>query len=516
MESETTMNLSWSLRSLFAAVFAASTLWTAASDAADPACATRCQQSGQCTRTAADCAKSSACNKQLTTADCAELDKVYYILTGENHVERCSMLGHETVLDALQHVGGFAANRSKQIWIARQPRELSVSEWMDRHPESFDDILEVNCDALAQGGNATNHTLMPGDRIFVLAQNQVQQCAAYENCPAAGQPCATASEKCVQSTEHCASADANSETSECPFAKTRAAAKQNGGCENRCELGKQRLVFGRTKKLQHGGTTEIVCEFDSLAGDSGSCHVSSSTSPHCTAAASTNCCRQGDNASCPEAQAAGKAGQCDQTARALACCAQASECPCSNKTACGQSCTTACKAQMAKCEQASAANCCQGNNCQDCKCSDCNCQKTDDTACEEPEHPALEIADKLDPGARGIHCPGLNMGACPTSDELNERRAQMVEAIRNLEECESALPAPEEIGSGLPMANPIQGLALRQSASALEHTAAGLEEAELYEEADRVRRLADELRHQSRVAAAQYRERISMSISPTN
>jgi hypothetical protein len=77
------------------------------------------------------------------------------------------------------------------------------------------------------------------------------------------------------------------------------------------------------------------------------------------------------------------------------------------------------------------------------------------------------------------------------------------------------LPEPEEVPSGDRVVSRSQAEALRHSASSLERTAAALEEAELCDEADLVRRLSEELRQQSRHAAARLRGGIFMSSAPS-
>lgn len=92
--------------------------------------------------------------------------KVYYVITdgggaGEQ-VIRVPATGNETVLDAISQINGLPAVASKErIWIAR-PAPVS---------QSPDQILPVDwCGITRSGQTATNYQVMPGDRIYVMAQ----------------------------------------------------------------------------------------------------------------------------------------------------------------------------------------------------------------------------------------------------------------------------------------------------------------------------------------------------------
>jgi polysaccharide biosynthesis/export protein len=85
---------------------------------------------------------------------------VFYIITdgaglGDN-VRCVPCTGKETVLDAIGHINGISQLSSTKIWIARPSptsREQST-------------ILKVDWEAISRHGiNATNYTLMPGDRL---------------------------------------------------------------------------------------------------------------------------------------------------------------------------------------------------------------------------------------------------------------------------------------------------------------------------------------------------------------
>ncbi len=91
--------------------------------------------------------------------------KVFYVIfdgggQGES-VARLPITGNETVLDAMSSLGGVPAIASKQkIWVARPgPADMGC-----------DQILPVDWKAIAMGGDtATNYQLLPGDRLYVKA-----------------------------------------------------------------------------------------------------------------------------------------------------------------------------------------------------------------------------------------------------------------------------------------------------------------------------------------------------------
>ncbi len=91
--------------------------------------------------------------------------KWYYVITdfagaGEQ-VARLSHTGNETVLDAVSQIGGLSAVSSKKLWVARPaPTECGN-----------DQILPVDwCGITRRGEVKTNYQIMPGDRIYILAQ----------------------------------------------------------------------------------------------------------------------------------------------------------------------------------------------------------------------------------------------------------------------------------------------------------------------------------------------------------
>ena len=95
--------------------------------------------------------------------------KAYYVITdgggaGEQ-VFRLPCTGNETVLDAIAQINGLPAVASKKdIWIARPaPPEAG-----------HDQILPVRWDDIARGGaTQTNYQILPGDRVYVQADDLV-------------------------------------------------------------------------------------------------------------------------------------------------------------------------------------------------------------------------------------------------------------------------------------------------------------------------------------------------------
>jgi polysaccharide export outer membrane protein len=89
--------------------------------------------------------------------------KAYYVIAdGAGYgqfVYKLPITGNETVLDAVERIGGIPAVGSKrQIWVAR-PSPCG-------HP--CDQILPVDWMAITQGGSTcTNYQLFPGDRVYI-------------------------------------------------------------------------------------------------------------------------------------------------------------------------------------------------------------------------------------------------------------------------------------------------------------------------------------------------------------
>lgn len=106
----------------------------------------------------------------LDTSAACQPGKAFYIITegagiGDN--VRCfPCTGNETVLDAISKINGLSQVSSTKMWIAR-PSPAS-------HDKST--ILDIDWEAISRRGiNATNYTLMPGDRL-VLGEDPVIKC----------------------------------------------------------------------------------------------------------------------------------------------------------------------------------------------------------------------------------------------------------------------------------------------------------------------------------------------------
>jgi len=95
--------------------------------------------------------------------------KWYYVITdGGGYGEQVfpfPITGSETVLDAIGHIQGLPAVASKRdIWVARRSPHCG--------PEQ---VLCVNWTAITQWGDTTtNYQVMPGDRIYVMAQRIIR------------------------------------------------------------------------------------------------------------------------------------------------------------------------------------------------------------------------------------------------------------------------------------------------------------------------------------------------------
>lgn len=108
-------------------------------------------------------------NPEVTVDVLAYNSKVYYVVTdgagaGEQ-VFRFPCTGNETVLDALAQINGLPSVASKKhIWIAR-PAPPN---------QNFEQVLEVDWDAIVRGGQTkTNYQLLPGDRVYVRADDLI-------------------------------------------------------------------------------------------------------------------------------------------------------------------------------------------------------------------------------------------------------------------------------------------------------------------------------------------------------
>ncbi|MGH7127015.1 MAG: polysaccharide biosynthesis/export family protein [Planctomycetaceae bacterium] len=94
--------------------------------------------------------------------------KVYYVVIdgggfGER-VVRLPITGNETVLDAISNVEGLSEVSSKKLWLARPgPPGLNCGQ-----------ILPIHWTAIAaEGITTTNYQLLPGDRIYIQADEWI-------------------------------------------------------------------------------------------------------------------------------------------------------------------------------------------------------------------------------------------------------------------------------------------------------------------------------------------------------
>lgn len=108
-------------------------------------------------------------NPEVSIDVLAYNSKAYYIVTdgggaGEQ-VFRFPCTGNETVLDAIAQINGLPVVASKKdIWIARPgPADLGHEQ-----------VLPVDWDAIVRGGQTrTNYQVLPGDRIYVQADEMI-------------------------------------------------------------------------------------------------------------------------------------------------------------------------------------------------------------------------------------------------------------------------------------------------------------------------------------------------------
>ncbi len=106
---------------------------------------------------------------EVTVDVLAYNSKVYYIVTdgggaGEQ-VFRFPCTGNETVLDAMAQINGLPTVSSKKnIWIARPTR--AGSGYHQRIPIDWDAIVQ-------DAGTETNYQILPGDRIYVKADDLI-------------------------------------------------------------------------------------------------------------------------------------------------------------------------------------------------------------------------------------------------------------------------------------------------------------------------------------------------------
>jgi protein involved in polysaccharide export with SLBB domain len=93
---------------------------------------------------------------------------VYYIIADGGgygqQIVRLPWTGNETVLDAIAQINGLSQVSSKRIWIARPSRESE-----ERSQTLCVDWKAVTADGIAK----TNYQLLPGDRIYVQADDMI-------------------------------------------------------------------------------------------------------------------------------------------------------------------------------------------------------------------------------------------------------------------------------------------------------------------------------------------------------
>jgi polysaccharide export outer membrane protein len=91
----------------------------------------------------------------------ANNSKVYYVITkgagyGDN-IQRFSVTGNETVLDAVAQIHGLTPTSGAKIWIERSKSRYSSGE----------KTLEVKWDEITQGRGNAKRQILPGDRVFI-------------------------------------------------------------------------------------------------------------------------------------------------------------------------------------------------------------------------------------------------------------------------------------------------------------------------------------------------------------
>ncbi len=87
--------------------------------------------------------------------------KVYYVITkgagyGDN-IQRFSVTGNETVLDAVAQIHGLTPTSGAKIWIERAKSRYSSGE----------KTLEVKWDEITQGRGNAKCQILPGDRVYI-------------------------------------------------------------------------------------------------------------------------------------------------------------------------------------------------------------------------------------------------------------------------------------------------------------------------------------------------------------
>ncbi len=121
------------------------------------------------TRQAVEMHLSQYLNNPVVSVDVmAYNSKVYYIIADGGgygqQIVRLPCTGNETVLDAIAQINGLPQVSSKKVWIARPAAETGG------RPQ----ILCVNWRSITADGVATtNYQLLPGDRIYVQADDLI-------------------------------------------------------------------------------------------------------------------------------------------------------------------------------------------------------------------------------------------------------------------------------------------------------------------------------------------------------
>jgi polysaccharide biosynthesis/export protein len=121
------------------------------------------------TRQAVEMHLSQYLNNPVCSVDVmAYNSKVYYIIADGGgygqQIVRLPCTGNETVLDAIAQINGLPQVSSKKVWIARPAPE----------PGGRPQILCVNWHSITADGVATtNYQLLPGDRIYVQADDLI-------------------------------------------------------------------------------------------------------------------------------------------------------------------------------------------------------------------------------------------------------------------------------------------------------------------------------------------------------
>lgn len=93
--------------------------------------------------------------------------KIYIITDGGGNGEQVAPLpftGNDTVLDAIGQIQGLSEVSSKRMWVARPaPNGADVAQ-----------VMQVDWRAITQDAvTTTNYQLMPGDRIYICADNLI-------------------------------------------------------------------------------------------------------------------------------------------------------------------------------------------------------------------------------------------------------------------------------------------------------------------------------------------------------